>query len=242
MNRLIRVLDENIRVLPVLILAVGFLVFMKSADLWQSVQQELIGIDVAEASSSAPSNAEEEEHAEEPAADHGPVEATADQAAIARSSYDEWRAGEDDNYLDTAGMGLSLAEIQVLESLSERREALEARESELNMREHLIAAVEQRTEERIEELRTLEANIQGLLMQRDEDEAAQMASLVTVYENMRPKDAAAIFENLDTGILVEVASRMREAKIAPVLAEMEIQAAQELTVMLATRLDIPGME
>lgn len=232
MNRLIRVLDENIRVLPVLILAAGFLFFLKSADLWTSIQQELVGIDVALAVEPA---AEDEGHGTE-------EDEEQDAAAAALETYEQWRAGEDDNYLDTSGMGLSLAEIQVLESLSERREELDQRASELNMRERLIEAVERRTEERIEELRSLEAHVMDLLLQRDEDEEAQMASLVSVYETMRPKDAATIFEDLDTGILVGVASRMRNARLAPILAEMEPESARDLTILLATRLDIPGTE
>ncbi len=234
MSRLLRVLDENIRVLPVLILAAGFLMFLKSADLWTAVQEELIGIDTAMAvgtpASTEEHSAPEEGH-EEPA--HGEP---------AQEEHPEYDPGENLNYIDMSGMGLSREEIQVLESLSERRSALEERERELATRERLIEAVERRTEERIEELRSLQAQIEDLLIQRDEDEEAQMASLVGVYETMRAKDAARIFERLDTEILVDVTSRMREARIAPILAEMDPAAAQDLTVLLATRLDIPGTE
>jgi len=240
MNRILRVLDENIRVLPVLVLAAGFLFVMKSADLWTDAKQELLGISSAYAVEHAAEDTGTESAADHGAPEEGHGEQTAEEAAL--ETYESWRAGEDDNYLDTSGMGLSLAEIRVLESLSERREELEQRENELGMREHLIDAAERRVEQRIEELRTLEAHIQDLLLQRDDDEEAQMASLVSVYETMRAKDAAAIFENLETGILVAVASRMREARMAPILAEMEPESARDLTVLLATRLDIPGTE
>ena len=106
----------------------------------------------------------------------------------------------------------------------------------------LIEAAERRVEERIGELRALETRIEELLLMRDEEEEAQLASLVSVYENMRAKDAARIFDTLDNQILVDVASRMREQRIALILAEMSPQAAQELTVMLATRLVPPDTQ
>ncbi len=234
MSHILRVLDENIRVLPVLVVAAVFLMFLKSADLWTSVQDEMLGISSARAEQSSRGSGDGSDSGEN---GEGLGEATNDHSEEAA-----WVSEGADTYYDEGGIGLSLAEVQVLESLSERREVLDARENEMVMRERLIEAAERRVEERINELRTLEARIQDLLLFRDEAEEAQLASLVSVYENMRPKDAARIFDTLDETILVDVVSRMREQRIALVLAEMQPRAAQELTVMLATRLVAPGTE
>jgi len=233
MFRVIRLLDENIRVLPVLIVAAGVLLFAKSSDLWTDVQGELVGISTAQAvettqSASAGFEPEGEGHDD-------PFEAAAPENAPRTVDRNA-------DYYGDRGAGLSLAEVQVLESLSARREALDGRENDIIMRERLIEAAERRVEERINELRTLEARIEELLLLRDEEEEAQMESLVSVYENMRAKDAAAIFERLEDGILVDVASRMREQRIALILAEMAPERAQELTVRLATRMNFPDTE
>lgn len=229
MSRFMRMLDDNIRVLPVLIIAAIAMFGFKSADLWTSIQEELVGIRPAQAEASSSSasgghdtTAYEPEHeSSDPLA---PTEEEGEAYGYAVSSYD-----------DTA-VGISRSEVEVLENLSQRRAALDARENDIVMRERLLEAAERRVDERIAELSAIQARIEGLLLQRDEEEEAQLQSLVTVYENMRPKDAAAIFERLDQQILVDVASRMREARIAPILAEMQPESAQELTVLLATRL------
>ena len=60
-----------------------------------------------------------------------------------------------------------------------------------------------------------------------------------IYENMKPKDAARIFEQLEIDVLLLIAERMREARIAPILAKMSPAKAKAITVELATRRPIP---
>jgi flagellar motility protein MotE (MotC chaperone) len=69
-------------------------------------------------------------------------------------------------------------------------------------------------------------------------EETQLSSLVKTYESMKPEDAARIFNRLERGILVDVAHRMKPAKIGAVLAAMEPARAQDLTVLLARRLKV----
>ena len=88
-------------------------------------------------------------------------------------------------------------------------------------------------------MKALEEKIQQYLQQHDEQGEQQLKSLVKVYENMKPKDAARIFEQLDLDILLDVAERMREAKMAPILANMDPGKAKQITVELATRRDLP---
>ncbi len=58
-----------------------------------------------------------------------------------------------------------------------------------------------------------------------------------MYENMKAKDAARIFERLDMKILVEVATQIKPAKMSEILAQMTPEAAERLTVELARRAD-----
>jgi flagellar motility protein MotE (MotC chaperone) len=134
---------------------------------------------------------------------------------------------------------LSEAELAVLANLATRRDALKARADELQLRENLLAAAEKRLEERVSELKKIEAHVQGLIRQHDADEEKNLKSLVKVYENMKPKDAARIFEKLDMPVLLGVVERMKEAKLAPVLAVMDAGHAQRITIELATRRQLP---
>jgi flagellar motility protein MotE (MotC chaperone) len=56
-----------------------------------------------------------------------------------------------------------------------------------------------------------------------------------MYENMKPRDAAKIFDRLEIGVLLEVASKIEPRKMADILAQMSPDSAQRLTVELASR-------
>lgn len=131
--------------------------------------------------------------------------------------------------------GLSAAEVQVLQALSERREALNARAEQFSTQDELMLAAEQRLNERLAELRALETHVNDLLGQLDEAQETRLASLVDVYQRMRSKDAAEVFNGLDDDVLVQVASRMRQANLAEVMGRMEPARARQLTQMLADR-------
>lgn len=130
-------------------------------------------------------------------------------------------------------------ELVLLQSLSQRREVLEQRAREIDEREVLLKAAEQRIDQKIGELEQLQASIESLLVQHDDQSEAQILSLVKIYESMKPKDAARIFEELDMEVLLEVIERMKERKTAPILAQMNPQRAKTVTLELAQRRDLP---
>jgi flagellar motility protein MotE (MotC chaperone) len=131
------------------------------------------------------------------------------------------------------------AEIDLLANLAQRRDQIEQRAREIDLRESLLAAAEKRLDERIAEIKKLEASVKQIVQQYDKQEEQNLQGLVKVYENMKPKDAARIFEKLEPNVLLGVVERMKEAKLAALLAEMAPQTAQDLTVRLATRKQIP---
>lgn len=131
--------------------------------------------------------------------------------------------------------GLSQAEVQVLQALGARRAELDARGEALGTQDGLMLAAEQRLNERLAELRTLETHVNDLLGQLDEAQEERLRNLVDVYQRMRAKDAAAVFDGLDDDVLVQVASRMRQANLAEVMGRMEPTRARALTTMLAER-------
>ena len=130
---------------------------------------------------------------------------------------------------------------QLNERLGDRRRQLDERDRELDMRENLLRATEARLEQRVEELRRLEQRAATASNQVDEQRNQQMRGLVVMYESMKPRDAGRIFDRLDMDILLEVVTRMRPAKVADILAEMQPDPAKRLTTELARRsLGQPG--
>lgn len=133
------------------------------------------------------------------------------------------------------GRQLSAGERAILERLHERRQELDARARELDIRENLAKAAEKRLEERVNELKDMETKIKSATTKKDEVEAARFKGLVTMYENMKAKDAARIFDRLDMKILIDVASQINPRRMSDIMAQMVPEAAERLTVELANR-------
>lgn len=134
----------------------------------------------------------------------------------------------------------SAAEIDVLTSLAKRRAALDARQADIEMRSQVLAAAEARVDAKIATLKNLQDQINALVGQRDAEELKQIASLVKTYSNMKPRDAARIFNTLSDDVLVPVAQAMKPDALAPILAAMSADNAQKLTIKLANRLKLPA--
>src|SRR5689334_22669944 len=129
----------------------------------------------------------------------------------------------------------SPGERAVLESLAQRRQELETRAREIDVRDSLLKAAEKRIEQRLQELKELEARVNGAMSKKDEEEAAKFKSLVGMYENMKAKDAAKIFDRLNMRVLVEVVNAMNPRRMADILAQMSPDIAERLTLEIANR-------
>jgi len=101
------------------------------------------------------------------------------------------------------------------------------------MRESLLKAAEKRLEAKVIELKDVEARVNTAMGNRDKAEADRFKSIVAMYENMKAKDAARIFDRLDLKILVEVVTQINPRKMSEILALMSPESAERLTVELA---------
>jgi flagellar motility protein MotE (MotC chaperone) len=135
----------------------------------------------------------------------------------------------------------SASEVDVLTSLTQRRAQLDARERGLAMRENLINATEGRVNQKIAALQSLQTQIQGLLKARDDAQQMQIDALIKSYgpDGMKPAQAAAIFNTMPDEVLVPIAKGMKPADLGAIMAKMNPEAAQKLTVKLAVLLRLP---
>jgi flagellar motility protein MotE (MotC chaperone) len=129
----------------------------------------------------------------------------------------------------------SPAERAILERLGERRQELDARARELEIRENLLKSAERRLDGRVNELKTLEQQSGGSAQKKEAEDAAKLKALVTMYENMKAKDAAKIFDRLEMPVLIAVVSQIKPRVMADIMAQMQPEAAERLTTELASR-------
>lgn len=122
----------------------------------------------------------------------------------------------------------------LLTHLSERRTELDKRQADLDMREALVAAAEQKLDERTKALEALQAQVAALVDQKQAEEDASFKAVVSMYENMKAKDAAKIFDTLDLDVLLKIARAMNPRNMSPILAAMSADPAQKLTMALAS--------
>ncbi len=140
-----------------------------------------------------------------------------------------------------ADIEFSDVRMELFEDLKKRRATLEAQERELGVREALLKAAQQEINQKYQELIAVRTDIQGLLKQQTDEEKARINSLVKIYEGMKPKDAARIFNTLDADVLLQVVSRMSERKSAPIIASMDPPRARNLTIMLLEQKQLPDL-
>lgn len=230
----------SVRLLPVLVVAAGALLALKTLGLVTGGGYVLGGLAFAE---TAPVAAEHGE-TEAPVCADGtvPVGGALDAAGALVSGAGNCVPATDvlPSQIDATGRTVPIGgasggatERALLESLADRRQELEAYAGELATREALIAAAEQRIEERFAAMSALEAQISALVAAREAAEAELVSGIVVMYEQMRPRDAAAIFNTLDMTVLVQVARAMAPRRMSPILAAMDPVRARELTVRLA---------
>ena len=128
---------------------------------------------------------------------------------------------------------------EVFQDLTKRRAALDQREQKLSEREALLEAAQKELDKKLTEMEGVRDELKDLLKQQTAEEAARIQSLVKIYSGMKPKDAARIFNTLDTDILMDVVSNMTESKAGPIIALMEADRAKALTTLLAEQKKLP---
>ncbi len=231
---------SKIRFLPLTIFAATMLLTVKIGDIWDGFDGLDKGsIQVAGAVAQTETEVKKEGKADKKnAKGETETEALSAAEAVTAPLADDPKAPMSKLITEDPTL-LTQAEIDLLQQLAERRRVLESREQELETRTRLLAAAESRIDKKVEELKVLRETIAGLIKTSDAQQDAKLLSLVKIYENMKPKDAARIFEELEMDTLLEVAERMKERKLAPVMAKMNPEKARDMTVELSQLRNLP---
>ncbi len=189
---------------------------------------------------------ENDEHADE---DHGDMK---DETADAGDDHDEaspakpksddeekkarskWRDATDEDF------AYKSVKLDRMEDLEKRRKDLDAKAQKLMQQEALLKAAQLEMDRKYSELSQIRKQIETLLEEQQQTENDQVQSLVEIYEGMKAKEAAAIFNTLDMDILLQVVNAMSERKASPILAKMNPERAKSLTVLLIEQKKLPS--
>lgn len=230
----------RLRLLPLLIFVASLFLSVKVGLIWRETGNWFAGgaiaISGAEAKSASSAPAKPASEARASARQPAPAAGSDAKAAgepPAATQSDQSTPAEPPSRASPEAASFSPAEVEVLRQLAGRRAQLDARARELDKRAAMLGAAERRLDAKAQALTALQAKVTALLKKHDTEEDAKMASLAKLYESMKPKDAAAILQTLELDTLLRVAERIKERKLAPIMAEMHPARARDMTVELA---------
>ena len=214
----------NVRLLPTLLIAVTGLLCIKVTHLVFSTDMLFV--------STAPAQAQESQPA--PSANQAPAEAP--DPNVAPTDASDLSVDEPTSLVEGMRVDPSVSsrsELAILERLSERREELEEQAKSIEMREALLSAAEKRLEQRVSELKALEESIKLATRQRKQEQQEDLGKLVAMYQSMKPKQAAKIFEVLEADVLLDIVRVMNPRKVAAIMGSMRADAAGALSLAIA---------
>ncbi len=225
---------KSIRLLPMVIMAAFALLLLKGLEIFTQTESGLSGTNTAQAQQVSDLSDAEIKAADRAAQtlfsrqEEAPINSTQiDAIPMSENKYgDKIPIGSID--------GVNETEKAILERLSERRTELDLLSEQIEMRMALVEAAEKRLEQRAAGLKEIEARIEALVNERKALDDEQFRALISMYETMKPGDAAEIFNELNMNILLKVARAINPRKMAPILAKMDREKAMALTQNMAS--------
>jgi flagellar motility protein MotE (MotC chaperone) len=161
-------------------------------------------------------------------------------SAALRLTDDGWALAEGIGEA-AAGAGAETAEDagsdkdRLLEAIRQREAQLAAEEKRLADRKQTLGVAEAKLAEQLAAFEKAQKNLEETLAMADQAAERDIARMTTVYENMKPADAAQIFETMDVGFAAGLLARMRPDAAAAVLTGMKPETAYAVTLTIASR-------
>lgn len=243
---------QRVRILPLLVIVASICLMIRAGEFAAGMKQAGTAFAQQEvdaevpplpgAAEEVPTTETAKEETEKTEATSAPQETPAEAAADAIPPPPA-EGGEKVEWKDSSEAEFDYSEVKadLYKDLAARREELDDRARALSTREAILEAAERELDQKIREMTAVRNEIQSLMKQQSDEEQERVNTLVRIYEGMKAKDAARIFNTLDMDVLIAVMSRMSERKSAPILAEMAPERARSVTILLAQQKQLPSI-
>ncbi len=123
----------------------------------------------------------------------------------------------------------------LIREIQNRENILAERERQFQDKMKALKVAETAINQKMAELVEVEAALRETLVLADGASEADLSRLTSVYEQMKPKEAAALFETMDPAFSAGFMARMRPDAAAGILAKLSPQAAYSISAILAGR-------
>ena len=158
-------------------------------------------------------------------------------AAIALELKDQMEGSDDEVAMvdDQDVKDLTPDLLNLLAATKEREARVLAREAELEARLQALELIEAAVTDDLARLEQAEAKLLATMSQADKAAEDDIGQLTSVYENMKPEQAAALFQMMEPSFAAGFLARMRSDVAAAILAGLEPDMAYSISVVLAGR-------
>lgn len=129
----------------------------------------------------------------------------------------------------------SLPSSRLLHAMLEREKRVVTKEKQLEEREKVLDVAQFEIERRLEVLEQAEVRLTATLANANTAAENDVNQLIQVYENMKPKDTAALFETMEPAFAAGFLGRMRPEAAAGIMAGLSPKVAYTISVILAGR-------
>ncbi|KIC49626.1 hypothetical protein [Tateyamaria sp. ANG-S1] len=123
----------------------------------------------------------------------------------------------------------------LIEAIRAREDKVSERESALAARAKALDVAQVEVERRLVALENAEQRLRETLSIAQTAAEDDLARLTIVYENMKPKDASALFEAMEPAFAAGFLGRMDPAVAAKILAGLDPQMAYSISAIVAGR-------
>lgn len=123
----------------------------------------------------------------------------------------------------------------LLQALQQREQTLSVREQQIEDRMKALEIADLAIERKLAALHEAEETLSDTLALAQGASEGDLSKLTDVYQKMKPKDSAALFETMDPGFAAGFLARMRSDSAAGIMAELSPEAAYSISVILAGR-------
>ncbi len=123
----------------------------------------------------------------------------------------------------------------ILDALQDREQALKLREHQIEDRMQALSVADREIEKKLVALTEAEGELRAMIALSETAAEDDLIKLTSVYENMKPKDAAALFEEMAPDFAAGFLGRMNPGAAAGIMAGLSPQTAYTVSVILAGR-------
>lgn len=124
-------------------------------------------------------------------------------------------------------------EIKAFAKLEDRKRELDEREAEMARLEEELQQQKVMLEDKIKQLEKIRQNIGSVLKEKTVSDSEKVDRLVEFYSNMKPQNAAKVFEELNENLAVEVLTRIKKKNAADIMNLIKADKAQRLSEKFA---------